>query len=84
MDTFLAYLLPAVLVIVVWWSSTGIVFYLNSLSARTYSWSLLAAALCRGPCGLRIARDANRGRRLVGLIGSGCRLRSSCGDMGAH
>jgi putative photosynthetic complex assembly protein 2 len=37
--------LPVLLVIIVWWSSTGLIFALNRLPQRSYVWSVFGAAV---------------------------------------
>ena len=36
-------MLPALYALLIWWASTGLVLYLDSLPSRTYRWSLLGA-----------------------------------------
>ena len=42
------------LVILMWGGSTGIIFYLDSLSTRTFPWSMAAATLVLAVCGYAI------------------------------
>ena len=37
--------LPVLFVVSVWWASTGVIFYLNSLREASYPWSVLGAAI---------------------------------------
>lgn len=37
------YLVPIVYALLLWWFSTGLIFYLDSLHVRTFKWSMLAA-----------------------------------------
>jgi len=40
-----AFVLPIVLVLLAWWGSTGIIFWLDGLPRRTYRWSMLGATV---------------------------------------
>jgi putative photosynthetic complex assembly protein 2 len=39
----MAYVLPIVFAIVLWWASTGFIFYLDGLPVKTFKWSMLGA-----------------------------------------
>jgi putative photosynthetic complex assembly protein 2 len=39
------YVLPVVFVLLAWWGSTGVVFWLDGLPRRTFQWSMLGATL---------------------------------------
>jgi putative photosynthetic complex assembly protein 2 len=39
------YVLPIGYALVLWWFSTGLIFFLDSLPVRTFKWSMLAASL---------------------------------------
>jgi putative photosynthetic complex assembly protein 2 len=41
----LDYLIPAVFALFVWWSSTGVIIYLDGLPQHTFRWSILAASV---------------------------------------
>ena len=43
-----------VFVVLMWGGSTGIIFYLDSLSTRTFPWSMAAATLVLAGCGYAI------------------------------
>ena len=40
----LAYILPFLFALLVWWAGTGLVLFLDQLPARTYRWSMAAAS----------------------------------------
>ncbi len=40
-----AYVLPVLFVLLAWWGSTGVVFWLDGLPRRTFQWSMLGATL---------------------------------------
>jgi putative photosynthetic complex assembly protein 2 len=53
------YVLPVVFVLLAWWGSTGVVFWLDGLPRRTFHWSMLGATLMlvMAVLGLTILRD---------------------------
>lgn len=53
------YVLPVLFVLLAWWGSTGVVFWLDGLPRRTFQWSMLGATLVlvSALLGLAVLRD---------------------------
>jgi len=56
----LAYLLPALFALFVWWFSTGAIIYLDNLPRGTFKWSMLGASVVFFACLLGISHTAHQ------------------------
>jgi putative photosynthetic complex assembly protein 2 len=56
----LAYVLPAMFALFVWWFSTGAIIYLDNLPRDTFKWSMLGASVVLFGCLVGIAHTAHQ------------------------